>query len=149
LFSKNRVFRILKRPDEKMASKSRNANFSQEEKLLLAELGKQYPDIENKGYDNVSLKRKQSSWEKVVQSFNAGNPDGNKRDMKAIQGCWKRMKLQTKKEFDEQRRESKKTGGGKAPGSPNAISKLDQVSSAVCRVPVQATTEKRQSEKKG
>jgi len=48
-----------------MASKSRNANFSQEEKLLLAELGKLYPDIENKGYDNVSLKRKQSSWEKV------------------------------------------------------------------------------------
>jgi len=59
------VFRILKRPDEKLASKSRNANFSQEEKLLLAELGKLYPDIENKGYDNVSLKRKQSSWEKV------------------------------------------------------------------------------------
>lgn len=58
-----------------MASKSRNANFSQEEKLLLAELGKQYPDIENKGY--VRLKRKQSLWEKVVQSFNAGNPDEN------------------------------------------------------------------------
>jgi len=55
----------LKRPDEKLASKSRNANFSQEEKLLLAELGKLYPDIENKGYDNVSLKRRQSSWEKV------------------------------------------------------------------------------------
>jgi len=34
------------------------------------------------------------------------------------------MKLQTKKEYDEQRRESKKTGGGKAPASPNAISKL-------------------------
>ena len=50
-----------------------------------------------------------------MQSFNARNPDGNKRDLKAIQGCWKRMKLQTKKEFDEQRRESKKTGGGKAP----------------------------------
>jgi len=104
-----------------MASKSPNANFSEEEKLLLAELGEQYPVIENKGYDNVSLKRKNSSWEKVVQSFNAGNPDGNKRDLKAIQGCWKRMKLQTKKEFDEQRRDSMKTGGGKAPASPNAI----------------------------
>ena len=34
------------------------------------------------------------------------------------------MKLQTKREFDEQRRESKKTGGGKAPASPNAVSKL-------------------------
>jgi len=31
-----------------MASKSRNAIFSEEEKLLLAELGKQYPDIENR-----------------------------------------------------------------------------------------------------
>ena len=59
-----------------------------------------------------------------MQSFHTGNPDGNKRDMKAIQGCWKRVKLQTKKEFDEQRRESKKTGGGKAPTSPNGISKL-------------------------
>ena len=34
------------------------------------------------------------------------------------------MKLHTKKELDEQRRESKKTGGDKAPASPNAISKL-------------------------
>jgi len=59
-----------------------------------------------------------------VQSFTAGNPDGNKRDMKAIRGCWKCKKLETKKEFDEQRRESKKTGGGKAPTSPNGISKL-------------------------
>jgi len=67
-----------------MASKSRNANLNQKENLVLAELGKQYPDIENKGHNNVSLKMKQSSWEKVVQSFNAGNPDGNKRDMKGI-----------------------------------------------------------------
>ena len=29
-----------------------------------------------------------------------GNPDGNKRDMKAIQRCWKCIKLQTKN-FDE------------------------------------------------
>ena len=37
------MFRILTRRDEKKeASKSRNANFS-EEKLLLAELEKQYP----------------------------------------------------------------------------------------------------------
>ena len=47
-FSKNRVFRYLKRPDEKMTSKSGNAKFSLEEKLVLAELGTQYPDIETK-----------------------------------------------------------------------------------------------------
>ena len=44
-----------------MSSKSRNVNFSEEEKLPLAELGKQFPDLENKGYDNVSMKRKKSS----------------------------------------------------------------------------------------
>ena len=43
-----------------------------------------------------------------MESLNAGNPNGNKCDMKAIQGCWKRMKLQTKKEFDEQRRERRR-----------------------------------------
>lgn len=70
------------------------------------------------------LKKKMSSLKKNLESFKGGNADGNKRDMKAIQGCWKRMKLQTKKKFDEQWRERKKTGGGKAPASPNAISKL-------------------------
>ena len=44
--------------------------------------------------------------------------------MKAIQGCWKRMKLQTKNEFDEQRWERKKTGGGKVPASPNTLSEV-------------------------
>ena len=61
------MFRILKRPDEKMASKSQNANFSREEKLLLAKPGKQYCNIENKGYDNVSLKMKQSSSQKLCK----------------------------------------------------------------------------------
>ena len=107
-----------------MSSKARNAHFSEEEKVFLAELGKQYPDIKNKGYDNASLKRKKTSWEEIAKTFNAGNPDGKKRDVKAIQGCWKCMKIQTKKEFDEHRRESKKTGGGKAPASPNAVSKM-------------------------
>ena len=65
-----------------------------------------------------------SSLKKNLESFKGGNADSNKRDMKAIQRCWKRMKLQTKKKFDEQWRERKKTGGGKAPASPNAISKL-------------------------
>ena len=50
----------------------------------------------------VSFKKKMSSLEKKFESFKGGNADGNKRNMKAIQGCWKRMKLQTKKEFDAQ-----------------------------------------------
>jgi len=57
-----------------MASKSRNANLSPEEKLLLAELGKQYPNIENKGYDNVSLKRKQALWVQSIALTTQGSP---------------------------------------------------------------------------
>ena len=67
--------------------------FGEEEKLLLAVLGNQYRDTEKNSYENVNLKRKTSSWEKVVQNFNARNDDGNKRDMKTTQAYWKRIKL--------------------------------------------------------
>ena len=32
----------------------RTTNFSEEERLLLAELGKEFPVIENKAYDNIA-----------------------------------------------------------------------------------------------
>ena len=41
-----------------------------------------------------------------------------------LQGCWRRLKLQSKKEHDLHRREARKTGGGKAPASPSEVSKL-------------------------
>ena len=44
--------------------------------------------------------------------------------MNQIQGRWKRLKLQSKKEHDLQRRVARKTGGGKAPASPNKVGKL-------------------------
>ena len=40
-----------------MASKSgRTSNFREQEKLLLAELGREFPDVENKGYDSKTDK---------------------------------------------------------------------------------------------
>lgn len=36
----------------------RTTNFSEEERLLLAELGKEFPVIENKAYDNKTLGKK-------------------------------------------------------------------------------------------
>jgi len=96
-----------------MASKSgRTTNFSEEEKLLLAELGKEFPEVEGKGLGRNSEK------------FNSQNPNGIKRDMNQIQGCWRRLKVQSEKEHDLQRRESRKTGGGKAPASPSQVCKL-------------------------
>jgi len=37
------------------------AQLKEDEKLLLAELGQQFPEIENKGYDNSSLKKKEKA----------------------------------------------------------------------------------------
>ena len=42
-----------------MASKpSRTTNFGEQEKLLLAELGRNFPEVESKGYDSKTLAKK-------------------------------------------------------------------------------------------
>ena len=108
-----------------MTSKtSRTKNFSEQEKLLLAELGKDFPEVESKGYDSKTLKKKAKSWEEILTRFNSQIPNGIKRDLSKLQGCWRRLKLQSKKEHDLHRRETRKTGGGKAPASPSEVSKL-------------------------
>ena len=108
-----------------MASKpSRTTNFSEREKLLLAELGRCFPEVESKGYDSKTLAKKTKAWEEILTKFNSQNLHGIKRDLSQLQGCWRRLKLQSKKENDLQRREARKTGGGKAPGSPSEVSKL-------------------------
>lgn len=108
-----------------MASRSaRTTNFSEEEKLLLAELGREFPEVESKGYDNKTLTKKAKAWDEILRKLNSQNPSRIKRDLNQIQGCWKRLKIQSKKEHDTQRRESRKTGGGKAPASPSQVCKV-------------------------
>ena len=102
----------------------RTTNFSEEERLLVAELGKEFPVIENKAYDNKTLGKKTKAWEAILSRYNSVNPGGIKRDLNQLQGCWRRLKIQTKKEFDTHRRESRKTGGGKAPMSPSQVCKV-------------------------
>ena len=46
--------------------------------------------------------------------FNSQNPNGIKREVNQIQGNWRQLKLQSKKEHDLQSREARKTSGGKA-----------------------------------
>ena len=87
-----------------VGSKSgRKTNFSKEEKLLMAALGRVFPEAKNKGYDN-----------KRFQKFNSQNQNGIKREMNQIQGCRRRLKLQFKKEHDLQSREARKSSGRKA-----------------------------------
>ena len=69
-------------------TKTKLTNFSEEEKFLLAELGHQFPEIENKRYDSYgSLKKKERAWKAVLEHFNSANPRGNQRDFKILQGC--------------------------------------------------------------
>ncbi|RMX57406.1 hypothetical protein pdam_00006993 [Pocillopora damicornis] len=56
----------------------------EQEKLLLAELGKDFPEVESKGYDS--------------KTFNSQIPNGIKRDLS--QPSRRRLKLQSKKEQD-------------------------------------------------
>ena len=108
-----------------MSSKtSRTKNFREQEKLLLAELGKDFPEVESKDYDSKMLTKKAKAWEDILTRFNSQIPNGIKRDLTQLQGCWRRLKLQSKKEHDLHRWETRKTGGGKAFASPSEVSKL-------------------------
>ena len=80
--------------------------------------------MESKGYDSKTLAKKAKAWEEILTRFNSQIPNGIKRDLSQLQECWKRLKLQSKKEHDLHRREAKETGGGKAPASPSEVSKL-------------------------
>ena len=108
-----------------MASKpSRTTNFSEQEKLLLAELGRDFPEVESKGCDSKTLAKKTKAWEEILTKFNSQNVNGIKRDLSQLQGCWRWLKLQSKKEQDLHRREARKTSRGKPPASPSEVSKL-------------------------
>ena len=108
-----------------MASKpSRTTNFNEQEKLLLAELGRDFPEVESKRCDSKTLAKKPKAWEEILTKFNSQNLNGIKRDLSQLQGCWRWLKLQSKKEHDLHRREARKTGRGKAPASPSEVSKL-------------------------
>ena len=94
-----------------MASKPcRTTNFSEQEKLLLAELGRDFPEVESKGYDSKTLAKKTKAWEEILTKFNSQTLNSIKRDLCQLQGCWRRLKLQSKKEHDLHRREARKTG---------------------------------------
>ena len=108
-----------------MASKpSRTTNFSEQQNLFLAELCRDFPELESKGYGSKTLAKKTTAWEEILTKFNSQNLNGIKRDLSQLQGCWRRLKLQSKKEHDLHRCEARKTGGRKVPVSPSEVSKL-------------------------
>jgi len=68
-----------------MASKiSCTTNFSEQEKLLLAELGKDFPEVESKGYDRKTFAKKPKAWEEILTKFKSKNPKGIKRNLSRL-----------------------------------------------------------------
>ena len=70
------------------------------------------------------MTKKAKAWEEILKKFNSQNPNRIKRDLNQVQGCWRRLRLQSKKQHDLQRRESRTTDGGKTPGSPSQVCKI-------------------------
>lgn len=106
------------------AKASRCDNFSEPEKLFLAELLKEYPVIEDKGYDSGTIARKKRAWIEILHKFHAEFSSTPKRALEQLKGCWRRIKIKTKKEHDGHRQAIRKTGGGEKPPSPSQLSKL-------------------------
>ena len=94
----------------------------------MAELGRDSPEVESKRYDSKPWAKKAKAWEEILTRFNSQNPNGIKRDLTQLQGCWRRLKLQSKKEHDLHRREARETGGGKlvADVLPASVNPLEQ-----------------------
>ena len=68
-----------------MTSKmSRTTNFSELEKLLLAELGKDFPEVESEGYDSKTLTKMAKAWEELLSRFYSQIPNGIKRNLSQL-----------------------------------------------------------------
>ena len=70
--------------------------------FLLAELRRDFLEVESKGYNMTG-----NRWEKKVKTmsghcnlFNSLKPYSIKRDLSQLQGCWRQLKLQSKKDHD-------------------------------------------------
>ena len=90
-----------------MAFKTSQTTFSEQGKLLLAELVRDFLEVESKGYmwqENVGKKWKGMSGN--FNFFNSWKPNSIKRDLRQLQGsCWRRLKLQSRNDHDLHSRE--------------------------------------------
>ncbi|XP_041354393.1 uncharacterized protein LOC121372176 [Gigantopelta aegis] len=83
------------------AIRNRSSNFSKMEKMLVANLCRDNPDIDAKEYDKFTLQRKHEAWENVMvlyrEEISKKDFSFPERDIKQLQGCWKRIKDQIRR----------------------------------------------------
>lgn len=89
------------------SKRARSCNFTPEQKGYLADLMKDYPNIELKSFDSNTLHKKSAAWQKLFQAFMQRFPaDSHKFSLSQLQTLWKRMKQCAKMEFDKERKEA-------------------------------------------
>ena len=85
-----------------MASKTSQINLSKQGKLLLAKLGRDFLEVESKGHiwqENI-VKKKGKTMSANCTLFNSRKPNSIKRNTSQLQGRWRQLKLQSKKDHD-------------------------------------------------
>ena len=102
--------------------RKRKHNFSVYEIEVITDNVKKNLDlIQSKLTNAVTNKKKQMLWEEITQAVNAVGTA--KRTVTEVKDKWKNLHSIDKKEFAEFKRETKITGGGRAPKSPSVTSK--------------------------
>lgn len=103
-------------------ARQRSSNFSSFEKNLLTELMEQYGQIiEDKKTDNSTVKKKDTAWQQLADSFNGSTGLKEKRDVVQLKACWKNLKTKAKKDAATVRREMFITGGGPPPKKDDSL----------------------------
>ena len=75
-------------------------HLSEQGKLLFAELGRDFLEMESKGYiwqETVGKKRQNHEWKLPVTYLTPGKPNIIKRVLSQLQGRWRRLKIQWKR----------------------------------------------------
>ena len=78
--------------------------------------------LQSKFTDNVTNKSKNETWKAITEKVNA--VDVASRTTYEVKQKWQGLFSTAKREFNQQKKAQRKTGGGPAPGKPSDTSKL-------------------------
>jgi hypothetical protein len=96
------------------AKRPRKPNFSPSESILILQMAEGNLDVIRDKFSNVlTNKKKAEVWQSIRDKVNALGVA--KRTTSEIKDKWRTMVTAAKKDFSRERREQRKTGGGKAP----------------------------------
>ncbi|KAJ3631962.1 hypothetical protein MTP99_013061 [Tenebrio molitor] len=102
--------------DSQTEKRMRGANFSADEKALLLVTVQKYNNIINcKKSDATTWKENEAAWEKIGKEFNAQSPARIYRELPSLKTIYKNTKRLTKRVAANEKRESRATGGARAP----------------------------------